>query len=89
MISDLNIYLDTTNTINEGHKALGIVDRMCLTIKSVIYKTFLINNDIKWLHNLNRYVEAYNNTPHSFLIGSKLFSPMGLYRKQDSQNFLC
>ena len=71
MMMDLNIHHDITNTVNEGHKSLGIVDRLCLTLKSVIYKSFKINNNINWIHNLNKIIEAYNNTPHSFLIGSK------------------
>ena len=85
MINDLTIHHDITNTVNEGHKSLGIVDRMCLTLKTIIYKSFINNHDIHWLHRLHKYVEAYNTTPHSFLIGSKQFTPIELYRKQDSE----
>lgn len=47
------------------HNALGIVDRMTLTLKNVLYKKFIANNNTKWFDTLNDVFDTYNNTPHA------------------------
>ena len=49
------------------HKFLGIVDRFTLTLKNIIYKNFIANDNTVWIDSIDSYVKAYNNTPHNGL----------------------
>ena len=51
------------------HNALGIVDRMTLTLKSALYKRFIGNDNVKWKAVLEDVVKTYNNTPHEGIYG--------------------
>lgn len=53
-----------TNVVGDHH-ALGIVDRMTLTLKNMIYKRFIGNDSVKWADNLQEILDIYNTTPHS------------------------
>ena len=48
----------------QDHKALGIVDRACRTLKNAIYKYMNNENTATYINELPRIVEAYNATPH-------------------------
>jgi hypothetical protein len=47
------------------HKVLGVVDRVCRTIKVIIYKYMKENHTTKYLKHLPDIIDSYNNTPHS------------------------
>jgi hypothetical protein len=51
------------------HRALGIVDRMTLTLKNYLHKQFIGEDDLRWVSRLSFVVDSYNNTPHSGLYG--------------------
>lgn len=59
-----NIFHDVVIARND-HKALGIIDRFALNIKTTLSKLFLRNKNIKWLDYIDDIIENYNNTPHS------------------------
>jgi hypothetical protein len=67
MLEKHNIHHYQLNTKVEGHKSLGVVDRLIRTFKNMIYKSFTQKRNTQWLSNLNSLVNAYNKTPHSFL----------------------
>lgn len=46
------------------HNVLGIIDRVCRTMKTLVYKYMSENRTTKYLEHLNEIVDAYNNTPH-------------------------
>lgn len=77
MLEKKGIHHDSINTKVDGHKALGVVDRAIRTIKGVIYKSFTVSQNAKWIGKIKAYVEAYNDTPHSFLKGT----PNDVYEK--------
>lgn len=51
------------------HKALGVIDRAVQTIKNSIYKYMKDANTTKYVDELPRIVEAYNDTPNEGIIG--------------------
>ena len=51
------------------HNALGIIDRFSRTLKNMIYKTMTDNNNLIWHDKLQQLVTAYNETPHSGIMG--------------------
>jgi len=52
-----------------NHSALGIVDRMTLTLKTMLYKNFIAHKNTKWFANLQDVFDAYNNTPNRGIYG--------------------
>lgn len=52
--------------LNIGNK-LGIVDRCTRTIKDMITKYMLANDDPKWTTYLSTIIDTYNSTPHRSL----------------------
>jgi transposase InsO family protein len=52
-------------TVKGDHNALGIIDRMTRTLKQLLYKNFIANNNVKWEPILQKVIDTYNNTPHS------------------------
>ena len=56
-------------TVDIGdHNALGLIDRLSRTIKEIIFKDFTAKNSVKWVNNLQDYISAYNNRPHSGIL---------------------
>lgn len=53
----------------EDHHSLGIIDRFALTIKTIINKSFIINDNTNWINHIEDIIKNYNNTPHSSLDG--------------------
>ena len=51
--------------IKGDHHKLGIVDRMTLTLKNIIYKRFIGYNDVRWKEELQNIVKLYNKTPNA------------------------
>lgn len=49
------------------HKVLGIIDRVCRTLKVNIVKYMTQNNTAKYIPHLKEIIDSYNNTPHSSL----------------------
>ena len=59
-----NIYHDVV-IARDDHRALGIIDRFALTIKTTLSKLFLRNDNTNWIDYIYKIVDKYNNTPHS------------------------
>ena len=59
----LNIYHKIT--ITGDHNVLKPIDRFSQTIKGIIFKYFTHNNTTNWIDRLNKFIDTYNNTPHS------------------------
>ena len=52
-----------TAIINDHH-ALGIIDRLTRTLKNMIYRNFIADNNTKWVDKLDLIIDSYNNTPN-------------------------
>jgi hypothetical protein len=67
---DINLY---TNVADDDHISggdqLGIVDRFSRTIKGLITKYVLANDDPAWVEHIDKIVNLYNNMPHSGIGG--------------------
>ena len=46
------------------HKILGIIDRVCRSIKVNIHKYITENNTTKYLNHLTELINSYNDSPH-------------------------
>ena len=64
LFNDNNIYHDVV-IARDDHRALGIIDRYALNIKTTLSKLFLRNNNTNWIDYIYKIVDKYNNTPHS------------------------
>ena len=49
----------------DDHRALGIIDRFALNIKTTLSKLFLRHNNTNWIDYIDKIVDKYNDTPHS------------------------
>jgi hypothetical protein len=49
------------------HKVLGVIDRVCRTIKVNIIKYMTQNDTTKYIPHLKEIIDSYNDTPHSAL----------------------
>jgi hypothetical protein len=49
------------------HKTLGIVDRLCRTIKEKLFKYFTDKKTTNWIDIIDKIMETYNDSPHSSL----------------------
>ena len=64
VLDENNIYHDVV-IARDDHRALGIIDRFALNIKTTLSKLFLRNNNTNWIDYISKIVDKYNNTPHS------------------------
>ena len=64
LFDEYNIYHDVI-IARDDHRALGIIDRFALNIKTVLSKLFIRNNNTNWINYIDDLVDNYNNTPHS------------------------
>jgi ribosomal protein L21E len=64
LFNKYDIYHDVI-IARDDHRALGIIDRFALNIKTVLSKLFIRNNNTNWINNIDDLVDNYNNTPHS------------------------
>jgi len=65
-------YLAANNIFHETnepqyHPTLGLIDRLCRTIKEKIFKYFTDKNETNWVDHLDSIITAYNQTPHEAL----------------------
>ena len=65
MLEDKKI-IHRTSVVGD-HKFLGIIDRFTLTLKNLIYKNFIANDNTIWIDKLESIVTKYNNTLHNGL----------------------
>ena len=49
------------------HNSLGVIDRFCRTLKTIIAKYMTENNTTIYYNQLDGIIDAYNNSPHSSL----------------------
>ena len=71
-----NKYCEDNNIVSitnylEDHHALGVIDRFSRTLKSMIAKFMTAKDTTKYIDELNRLINIYNNTSHSSLDGLK------------------
>ena len=52
-----------TTTIDDHH-ALGVIDRLTRTLKNIIYKHFIAENNTHWYDKIDQILKAYNNSPN-------------------------
>jgi len=64
LFEDNNIIHDVV-IARDDHRALGIIDRFALTIKSILSKLFIIIDKTNWIDTIDEIIDNYNNTPHS------------------------
>ena len=62
------------------HHALGIIDRLTRTIKNIIYKNFIVNDNNIWIDKIDEIIERYNNTPNEGILG---FKPVDVYEGKE------
>lgn len=60
--------MHTTVDIGD-HNGLGVIDALSKTLKKMIGKTFINNDNTVWVNQLKDIVRAYNSTPHSGIGG--------------------
>ena len=65
-----------------GGNKLGIVDRFCRTLKLLLRKWVIANDNERWTGALPDVLRLYNATPHSG-IGNRL--PLEMWRDTDAQ----
>jgi hypothetical protein len=55
------------NTViaRDDHKALGIIDRFALTLKTILNKLYIRKKNTNWIDDIYDVIDRYNNTPHS------------------------
>ena len=62
LLSKYNI-IHYMNIVGDHH-ALGIIDRITRTLKSIITKLFLRNKNNNWVDYLDKIINIYNNSLH-------------------------
>jgi hypothetical protein len=67
------------------HHALGIIDRLTRTIKNIIYKNFIVNDNNIWIDKIEEIIETYNNTPNEGILG---FKPVDVYEEKEGVQVL-
>ena len=65
-----------------GGNKLGIVDRFCRTLKLLIRRWVIANDDAKWTSALPDILRLYNATPHSGIGNRK---PLEIWSDKDAQ----
>ena len=80
---DVDLYTDVAKDdhISQGDK-LGIVDRFTRTIKKLINRYVIANDDPKWVEHIDNITRMYNDMPHSGL-GNK--TPNDVYQSEELQ----
>ena len=80
---DVDLYTDVAKDdhISQGDK-LGIVDRFTRTIKKLINRYVIANDDPKWVEHIDNITRMYNDMPHSGL-GNK--TPNEVYHSEELQ----
>jgi hypothetical protein len=63
-LTQKNILHQTVIASND-HNALGIIDRFTRTLKTVLNKMFIVNDNVNWTTHINQIIERYNNSPQS------------------------
>ncbi len=74
----ISVYTDIAkddHITNQGNK-LGIIDRSVRTLKGLINKYMIENENLKWTEYLDEIVDAYNDSPHR---GLKNLTPNEVY----------
>jgi hypothetical protein len=51
------------------HRALAIIDRFALTLKTILSKDFIRTKTTHWLDRLDDVIKIYNESPHNSLDG--------------------
>jgi len=70
----IDIYTDVAKDDHfvKGSNKLGVIDRLTRTLKSIINRRMVADNDVKWTAWLDEVIDLYNDLPHRTL---KNFTP--------------
>jgi hypothetical protein len=66
---DIDLYTDIAkddHAVKFSNK-LGVIDRLTRTLKSIINRRMVADNDVKWVEWLDEVIDLYNNLPHRTL----------------------
>jgi len=65
----IDLYTDVAQEdhIVKGSNKLGVIDRLTRTLKSIIKRRMVADNDVKWVEWLNEVIDLYNDLPHRTL----------------------
>jgi hypothetical protein len=66
---DIDLYTDIAveDHIVKGSNKLGVIDRLTRTLKSIINRRMVADNDVKWTTWLDEVIDLYNDLPHRTL----------------------
>ena len=81
---NIELYTDVAKDdhISQGDK-LGIVDRFTRTIKKLISRYMIANDDPKWVEHIDDITRMYNDMPHSSLANK---TPNEVYQSEELQS---
>lgn len=73
---DFDRYCQENNIANitnfkDDHTALGVIDRFCKTLKTMIFRYMAAKKSNKYVARLKPLIDLYNNTPHNGIGGLK------------------
>jgi hypothetical protein len=79
----IDVYTDVAKDdhISYGNK-LGIVDRLTRTLRNLINKKMVADNDVKWTRWLDDIIELYNALPHR---GIDKYTPNDMWDMREKQ----
>lgn len=85
----IEVYTDVAKDdhISYGNK-LGIVDRLTRTLRNLINKKMVADNDVKWSHWLDDIVDLYNDLPHRGIDNHTPNDMWNMTEKQWKQNLV-
>jgi hypothetical protein len=66
---DIDLYTDIAKDdhIVKGSNKLGVIDRLTRTLKSIISRRMVADNNVKWVEWLVEVIDLYNDLPHRTL----------------------
>ena len=68
--------------VKGGGDKLGLIDRLCRTLKDLLGKLIKVKGNTKWTGFLHEVIELYNSTPHRSLNN---MSPEDAYKDPEAQ----
>lgn len=68
-----------------NHRALGIIDRFVLTLRTLLQRHWLLSDSNKWVDALPSIIETYNNTKHGSIEMSPIQARNNMSRVEEIQ----
>ena len=83
LLKSLNIKHDTV--VLDNHRALGIVDRACRTIRERLTKIFIANQNTEWVDLIADVIFQINNSPNRGILN---FTPLQVLQDKHAQEVI-